>query len=77
VELGVGRNRTEDPVSPTAGLQFIKKGGDAVKKGDPIITVWAKDAASLAAAIPQIEDAVEYGPSAPPRRKLVLKEIAS
>jgi pyrimidine-nucleoside phosphorylase len=73
--LGVGRNRTEDPVSPTAGVQFHKKRGDRIAPGDRIMTIWATDEASLAAAIPQLEDAVKYAEIPPSPRKLVLKEI--
>ena len=75
IDLGVGRNRTEDSVSPTAGICFHRKGGDRVAAGDLIMTVWARDEAGLAAALPQLQDAVEYSDTAPPPRKLVLKEI--
>ncbi|QQO09053.1 thymidine phosphorylase [Breznakiella homolactica] len=77
VQLGVGRNRKEDAVSPTAGVQFHKKGGDAVRQGDTIMTVWGKDEAGLAAALPQLQKAVTYGDAPPPKRTLILKEIAS
>jgi pyrimidine-nucleoside phosphorylase len=73
IDLGVGRNRTEDSVSPTAGIEFHHKGGDRLAAGDLLMTVWARDEAGLAAALPQLRDAVEYGEAAP--RKLVLKEI--
>ncbi|GHV74902.1 thymidine phosphorylase [Spirochaetia bacterium] len=71
VDLGVGRNRTEDAVSPTAGVQFHRKGGDIVTAGDLIMNVWARDEAGLAAALPQLREAVEYG--APAKRKLVME----
>jgi pyrimidine-nucleoside phosphorylase len=77
VTLGVGRNRKEDPVSPTAGIAFHKKGGSTVNLGDKIMTVWAKDEASLKAALPQIEKAVSYSNNAPTPRTLILKEIVS
>lgn len=77
VGLGVGRNRTEDPVSPTAGVQFHRKGGDGVKKGEPVMTVWGKDEASLAAALPALAAAVEYSKTPPEKRKLILKEVTS
>jgi pyrimidine-nucleoside phosphorylase len=77
VELGVGRNRTTDPVSPTAGVQFHKKGGDSIKQGEAIMTVWAKDKQSLEASLPLLADAVEYGQEAPAKRTLILKEIVS
>ncbi|MDR1957154.1 MAG: thymidine phosphorylase [Treponema sp.] len=75
ISLGVGRDHTEDPVSPTAGVQFHKKRGDPVSPGDRIMTVWAKDAASLQAALPELQDAVEYAATPPAPRQLVLKEL--
>jgi pyrimidine-nucleoside phosphorylase len=75
VDLGVGRNRTEDAVSPTAGVEFHKRGGDAVKTGDTVMTVWAGSEAGLKAALPQLAEAVEYSDQAPPKRTLILKEI--
>ncbi len=77
VGIGVGRARTEDAVHPDVGVQFHLKSGAAVSAGDPVMTVWAKDAESLAAALPALEGAVEYGSAPPAARKLVLKEIAS
>ncbi|GHV82012.1 thymidine phosphorylase [Spirochaetia bacterium] len=75
VQLGVGRNRTEDAVSPTAGVQFHLKGGAAVTPGDLIMTVWAGNEAGLSAALPQLEEAVEYGPPISGTRKRVLRQI--
>jgi pyrimidine-nucleoside phosphorylase len=75
VRLGVGRDRTGDEVSPTAGVHFHRKRGNAVGTGDLIMSVWARDEAGLAAALPELESAVEYGEKAPPERRLVLKEI--
>jgi pyrimidine-nucleoside phosphorylase len=77
VGLGVGRNRHDDPVSPTAGIEFLRKNGARVKKGEVIINVWGKDAASLEEALPRIAEAVEYSPSVPPPRRLVLKELTA
>ena len=75
VGLGVGRNRTDEAVSPTAGIEFHRKRGAAVRKGDPVMTVWGKDAASLEAALPRLAEAVEYADTPPVKRALVLKEI--
>jgi len=75
VGLGVGRNRTEDPVSPTAGIEFHCKAGDAVKKGDIVMTVWGKDTEALNNALPRLADAIEYSTEKPAERKLILKEI--
>jgi pyrimidine-nucleoside phosphorylase len=77
VSLGVGRSRTEDTVSPTAGIQFHKKSGDRVRNGDPVMTAWAASEEGLAAALPRLEEAVEYGDKPHGARTLILKEISS
>jgi pyrimidine-nucleoside phosphorylase len=77
VLLGIGRNRTEDAVCPTAGVALHKKGGDRVEKGDLIMTAWAADEAGLRGALPQLSDAVVYAETPPPERKLILKEISA
>jgi pyrimidine-nucleoside phosphorylase len=76
VQLGVGRNRTEDKVSPTAGIQFFAKSGAKVASGDLLMKVWAADEAGLKAALPQLEEAVEYADAAPAKRNLILKEVS-
>jgi len=75
VLLGVGRDKTQDLVSPVAGIEFHKKSGEIVKKGEVIMTVYGKDDTSLEIAIPQIEKAVTYSNDPPSTRTLVLKEI--
>jgi pyrimidine-nucleoside phosphorylase len=77
VQLGVGRNRTQDAVSPTAGIEFHKKSGAPCREGDLVMSVWARDEAGLAAALSQLEAAVSYGPRAPAPRPLILKSIES
>lgn len=75
VFLGVGRNRTEDPVCPFAGVEFYHKSGSQVKAGEPVMKVWAADEAGLKAALPGLTEAVEYSDTPPPKRTLILKEI--
>jgi pyrimidine-nucleoside phosphorylase len=76
VQLGVGRNRTEDKVSPTAGIQFFAKRGVKVASGDLLMKVWAANEAGLKAALPQLEEAVEYSDTQPAKRNLILKEVS-
>ena len=77
VQLGVGRNRTEDSVCPTAGVQFHCKAGSRVKRGDCIMTVWAQNQEGLNNALPGLSQAVEYSEAPPKKRQLVFKEIRS
>jgi pyrimidine-nucleoside phosphorylase len=77
VNLGVGRNKTTDPVYSDVGLVFDRKTGDRVAAGDRICSVFARDAAALAAARPLVESALSYSPAKPGHRPLNLKEISA
>lgn len=77
VYLGVGRNKTTDPVAPDVGFIFAKKKGDAVAAGETVATVYGKDAASLAAAWQLIESSLSISADRPKAAPLVLKEISA
>lgn len=77
VYLGVGRDKTTDPVHADAGFIFDKKVGDQVEAGDRVCMVYGKDEASLAAARPLVESALAYSRERPAARKLILEEIAA
>lgn len=77
VYLGVGRNRTEDNVSPTAGFIFEKKRGDLVKKDDRIAIAYGKDEASLDSAMALARKAVSISKEAPQPLSLVIEEITA
>lgn len=77
VYLGVGRNKTSDPVAPDVGFVFERRKGAAVAKGDLVATVYGKDEASLDAAWPLVAEALSVGPEAPAASPLVIKEITA
>ncbi len=77
VYLGVGRNKTTDPVAPDVGFIFEKKLGDKVEKNATIATVYGKDEASLEAAWPLITESLSIGGSAPKKAPLVIEEITA
>jgi len=77
VYLGVGRNRTEDNVSPTAGFIFERKRGDLIKKGDRIAIAYGKDEASLDPAMALARKAVSISKEAPQPLSLVIEEITA
>lgn len=77
VYLGVGRNKTSDPVAPDVGFIFGRRKGDKVAAGDPVATVYGKDAASLDAAWPLVSGSLVVGPSVPAETPLVIKEITA
>jgi len=77
VYLGVGRNTTSDPVYPDVGFVFERKTGDPVSSGDLVAKVYGKDAGSLAAALPLVEEALTIGPTAPAPRVHILEELTA
>ncbi|MEN6500160.1 MAG: thymidine phosphorylase [Rectinema sp.] len=77
VHLGVGRNRTDDQVSPTAGFIFEKKRGDLVKKGELIVVAYGKDSESLDSAEALIASAISISKTAPDSVPLILEEITA
>ncbi len=77
VYLGVGRNKTSDPVSADVGFVFERRKGAAVKTGDLVATVYGKDEASLDAAWQLVSGALSVGAARPAVSPLVIKEITA
>jgi pyrimidine-nucleoside phosphorylase len=77
VNLGVGRDKTSDPVYPDVGIVFYGKTGHRVAAGDLLCSVYGKDGDSLEKARPLVESAYGFSPSPPPSRPLVVKEISA
>jgi len=74
--LGAGRSRKEDPVSPTAGAVCLRKPGDAVESGEPVLVLHVDDTARLDGALAALDGAIEVGPEPPDPRPLIVDRIA-
>jgi thymidine phosphorylase len=74
--LGAGRSRKEDPVSPTAGAICLRKPGDAVNAGEPVLVLHIDDTARLDGALAALDGAIEVGPEPPDPRPLIVDRIA-
>jgi len=61
IELGCGRKKTTDIVDPTAGIQFDKKIGDMVNKGDTLLRFFNSDSNKLIAAENLLKDCIQLG----------------
>jgi len=73
--LGAGRARKEDPVSAAAGVVMVRKPGDSVRAGDPLLELHADDAARIPAALDALDGAVVVADTAPAPSPLVLDRI--
>jgi pyrimidine-nucleoside phosphorylase len=61
VALGGGRAAVEDTVDPTVGFVITVKPGDAVRAGEPIASVFARDEAGVALGMAALREAVTIG----------------
>ncbi len=77
VSLGVGRDRTSDPVHPDVGFTFERMAGEKVTRGQNILTMYGKDAASLQAVRAMVENSIDIGLAPPLPRSLILEEMHS
>ncbi|HEY8547316.1 MAG TPA: thymidine phosphorylase, partial [Acidimicrobiales bacterium] len=73
--LGAGRSRKEDPVSPTAGAVCLRKPGDEVAEGEPVLVLHTDDPSRLGAARAALDGAIEVGPEPPAPRPLIVERI--
>ena len=73
--LGAGRTKLEDPVSAAAGVVCLRRSGEPVEAGDPLLELRSDEPGLLGPVAEQLEDAVEIGPEPPAPRPLVLEVI--
>src|SRR5262249_54235240 len=76
VLLGGGRQRKEDRIDPTVGVDVLVKLGDEVREGDVLAV--ANGRGDLSAAITEVARAYTIGETAPARAPLiqeVLREV--
>ena len=75
--LGAGRARKEDPVSAAAGVVSLKKPGDEVHQGDPVLELHTDDSDRFATALDALKGAIEIGDTEPTPKPVVLERIGA
>ncbi len=73
--LGAGRARKEDPVSASAGVMVLRREGESVRQGDPVLELRTDNPASIPAALTALDGAVRIADVAPNPRPLVIEGI--
>ena len=61
VALGAGRDKKGDPVDFAAGLRVLRKPGERVSSGDPVLELHYNDPARLPGAVALVADALVVG----------------
>jgi pyrimidine-nucleoside phosphorylase len=75
VALGAGRQRTDSPIDPAVGFTLLRKVGERVQAGEPLVRIHYNDAAPLADVQARLLAAYRIGASAPAERPLVLERL--
>jgi pyrimidine-nucleoside phosphorylase len=73
--LGAGRQRAEDSIDPSVGVE-VTIPGEWVGAHDALCTVFYRDESTLAAALPLLKSAFTVGRAPPAESLLLLEEIA-
>ena len=73
VLLGAGRLTKTDVIDPGAGIVLAAEYGDAVRKGDPLLTMYAAAEAQLDEAAQKLRSAVTVSPEKPAEKPLIHK----
>lgn len=61
IELGCGRKKTTDTVDPTAGIEFYKKIGDKVNRGDTLFKFFNSESSKLNPTEKLLKDSIQIG----------------
>jgi pyrimidine-nucleoside phosphorylase len=73
--LGGGREKKEDAIDHAVGLEFSKRIGDRVKKGEPLATIHYNSDAKLAEAKSLIAGSYQIGDAAPSQPRPLVRRI--
>jgi pyrimidine-nucleoside phosphorylase len=73
--LGGGREKKEDTIDHAVGLEFHKRVGDHVKKGEPLATIHYNSDAKLAEAESLIAGSYQIGDAAPGQPRPLVRRI--
>jgi pyrimidine-nucleoside phosphorylase len=73
--LGGGREKKEDTIDYAVGLEFHKRIGDRIEKGEPLVTIHYNSGAKLAEAQSLIAASYEIGEAAPSQSLPLLRRI--
>jgi pyrimidine-nucleoside phosphorylase len=73
--LGGGREKKEDTIDHAVGLEFHKRIGDGVEKGEPLATIHYNSGAKLAEAQSLIAASYEIGEAAPGEKPPLIRRI--
>ncbi len=77
IQLGGGRTKVDDEVDPAVGFVITAKPGDRVARGQPLATIYARDAQGLKVGRDALTQALPIGDSVPAVLPLVSHRVTA
>jgi pyrimidine-nucleoside phosphorylase len=77
VALGGGRTKMDDVIDPSVGFVITAKPGDWVEAGEPLATIFARDAAGVEAGRAALAEAIVVADEAEPPLPLVSHRVSA
>ncbi len=75
VALGAGRQRVDSLIDPAVGFTLLRKVGEPVKAGEPVVRVHYNNEGPLKDVKERLLAAYRFGPQAPAPRPLVVERL--
>jgi pyrimidine-nucleoside phosphorylase len=75
VALGAGRERVDSVIDPAVGFTLLRKVGEPVKAGEPVVRVHYNSPAPVVDVKTRLLAAYQFGPQAPAPRPLVVERL--
>jgi pyrimidine-nucleoside phosphorylase len=75
VALGAGRQRVDSLIDPAVGFTLLRKVGEPVKAGEPVVRVHYNNEGPLKDVKERLLAAYRFGPQAPAPRPLIVERL--
>jgi pyrimidine-nucleoside phosphorylase len=75
VGLGAGRDRVGQPVDAAVGIMVIRKPGEELRAGDPVLDLYYRDRSRLEDAMELVRQAIQIGDQRPVALPLIAAEV--
>jgi thymidine phosphorylase len=75
VVLGAGRDRVGQPIDPAVGIMVLRKPGDELRAGDPVLDLYYRDRSRLEDAMELVGLAIQVGDQRPVALPLIVGDV--
>lgn len=75
VALGAGRQRVDSVIDPAVGFTLLRKVGEPVRAGEPVVRVHYNDPSPVEEVVERLRGAWQYGPKPPAPRPRLLERM--